>query len=343
MVFFVKIFNNQWVVIFLALFVGAIIGFLVIQPLLKKLENKAIKHKKFYIVHSFSTLSKMSPIFGAVLLLNLLYFIPFTVELKGSFQTTLRILNTIIITFLFAEILVFIYEKYSNRKVEHKASTLFHIIIRILVYSAGILVVSHFLEYDITTMLTALGVGGLAIALALQNILSNLFSGMQIIVSKQLKTGDYIKIEEGVEGYVLDINWMNTSLRTRFKNIIIVPNSKVSSTVTTNYSTFQKNLYFQVMVGVHYDSNLEFVEEVTLEVAKEVLSQYSKIPKSFTPRVRFYEFAASSINFKVWLVSDSYENQFLIRHHFIKTLQLRYNKEGIIIPFPIRTLYMQKD
>ncbi len=263
--------------------------------------------------------------------------------MKKELLINLRILDAIFITFLFAEILVFIYEKYSNRKVDNKVSSLFHIIIRLLVYSAGILVISSILDYDIKAMLTALGVGGLAIALALQDTLSNLFSGMQILASKQLKPGDYVKVEKGVEGYVLDINWRNTTLKTLFQNIIIVPNSKISSSITTNYSAGHNDLYFQVDVGVHYNSDLEFVEKVTLEVVEEVLSQYPRIPKKFVPRVRFYEFADSSVKFKIWLAADFYEKKFLIRHHFIKTLQARYKKEGIVIPFPIRTLYMQKE
>ncbi len=338
-----KTFNNQWFGIIIALITGVAIGILVIRPIFKVLKRKAIKQERTYVAHFFNTLSKISFVLGAILLLNLLYFSPFYTSLKGNFQTILKVLDAIFFTFLFAEILVFIYEKYSNRNIDNKVSSLFNIIIRLLVYSAGIIAISGILNYDIKAMLTALGVGGLAIALALQDTLSNLFAGMQILASKQLKTGDYVKIEDSVEGYVVDINWRNTTLKTLLENIIIVPNSKISSTITTNYFSFQKNLYFHVFVGVHYDSDLEFVEKVTLEVAQQVLSQYPNVPKNFKPRVRFYEFADSSINLKVWMATDLYENQFLIRHHFIKALQARYNKEGIVIPFPIRTLYMQKE
>ncbi len=338
-----KIIDSEWFVMSVTILIGLTIGFLVIRPILKIIKKKAVKRELPYLVHFLNTLSKISVVFGAVLLLNLLGFYPFDLSLKESFQTTLKILNALIVTFLFAEILVFIYDKYSNKKMDNKASSLFHIIIRVLVYFAGGIAISSILNYDIKAMLTAMGVGGLAIALALQETLSNLFAGMQILASKQLKPGDYVKIEDAVEGYVLDINWRNTTLRTLFENVIIVPNSKISKTITTNYFTLQKNLYFQVPVGVHYHSNLEHVEKVTLEVAQEVLSQYPDVPKNFTPRVRFYEFADSSINFKVWMATDLYENQFLIRHHFIKSLQARYNKEGIVIPFPIRTLYIEKE
>lgn len=338
-----NILQNKWFTIAITLIIGATIGLLIIRPILKRFERRAIKKNLPYLTSLLNTLGKISAIFGAVLLLNFLDFYPVDLNLKSSFQTTLKVLNAIIITFLIGEILIFIYDKYSNRKADNEVSSLFHVIIRLLVYFAGIITISSILNYDIKAMLTALGVGGLAVALALQDTLGNLFAGMQILASKQLKPGDYIKIEENTEGYVLDINWRNTTIKTLLENIIIVPNSKISTSITTNYFTLQKNLYFQVPVGVHYDSDLEYVEKVTLEVAQEVLSQYPDVPKDFSPRVRFYEFADSSINFKVWMATDLYENQFLIRHHFIKSLQARYNKEGIIIPFPIRTLYMQKE
>lgn len=337
-----NILKNKWFAITITLIIGITIGLLLIRPLLKIIEKKAVKKKLLYWARLFNTINKVSFIFGAVLLLNFLEFYPFfDLSIQGTFKNILKILNAIIITFLVAEILVFIYDKYSNKRSENKASTLFHIIIRILVYFAGIITISSILNYDIKALLTALGVGGLAVALALQDTLGNLFAGMQILASKQLKPGDYIKVEDSVEGYVLDINWRNTTIKTLLENIIIIPNSKISTTITTNYFTLQKNLYFKINVGVHYDSDLEFVEKVTLEVAKEVLSQYPNVPKDFTPRVRFFEFADSSINFKVWMATDLYENKFVIQHHFIKSLQARFNKEGIIIPFPIRTVHIQ--
>ncbi len=334
--------SAKWFAISITLLIGIAIGLIVIKPLLRKLAKAAKKKELHYLFQFLNTLKKISTVLGAVLLLNFIGFYPLEIELKGTYDKVLGTLDTVIICFLFGEFFVFIYDKYSNQNSDNKVSSIFHMIIRLLVYSVGIFVISGILEYDIKTLLAALGVGGLAVALALQDTLGNMFAGMQMLVSKQLKPGDYIKMENDVEGYVLDINWRNTTIRTLSENIVIVPNTKISSTVTTNYFTIQKNMYFQIAVGVHYDSDLEKVEKVTLEVAEEVLSQYPHIPNYFKPRVRFYEFADSSINFKVWLAADLYENQNLIRHHFIKALQARYNKEGINIPFPIRTLYMEK-
>lgn len=338
--------QKEWLSVTTTLLMGIVLGFLIINPILRWFEKKMAKENRLYWSQFLKMLMKISPVFSAILLLNLLYFfnvITINPQLKSTFNTIVKIFNSIVFIYLSAEILVLIYDKYSNRKADSKASSLFHIVIRILIYTSGVFVISNILNYDIKALLTAMGVGGLAIALALQDTLGNLFSGMQILASKQLKPGDYIKIEDKVEGYVLDVNWRNTTIKTLLENVIIVPNSKISSTITTNYFTLQKNLYFQIPIGVHYDSDLEQVEKITLAVAQEVLSQYPNVPKDFEPRVRFYEFADSSINFKVWMATDLYENQYVIKHHFIKSLHEKYNQEDIVIPFPIRTLYLQKE
>ncbi len=336
-----EIISNFWIGLIVILIVGIIIGKLIIKPLLKKKEKKARAKKRWYSAHLFFTLSRVSYILGIIVLINIIYFLPFKSEIAQKYTIILRLLNTIVLTFIFGEIFVFIYEKKSNKKIDTKVSSLFHILIRLFVYSAGVFVISSILKYDIKAMLTALGVGGLAIALALQDTLSNLFAGMQILASKQLRPGDYIQLENSVEGYVVDINWRNTSLKTLLGNIIIVPNSKISQAITINYSALQKYLYFQISVGVHYNSDLDFVEKITLEVADEILKQYSNVPNDFKPRVRFYEFADSSVNFKVWLATDLYEKKALICHEFVKALHIRYKEENIEIPFPIRTVHIK--
>lgn len=336
------ILQNRWVVIPLIIITGIIIGALIVRPILGKFEKIAQNRKMFYFAKLLNIIKKTSLVIGVVILLNIAPHFFLDIDDESKFNTWIRALDTVILTFIIAEVLVFVYDKYSDTHDENKVSSLFHIVIRILTYIAGIFFISNIFDYDIKALLTAMGVGGLAIALALQDTLSNLFAGMHILASKQLKPGDYIKIEDNVNGYVLDINWRNTIIKTLLENVIIVPNSKISSSITTNYFSLQKNLYFQMTIGVHYDSDLELVERVTLEVAEQVLSQFPDVPKGFQPKVRFFEFADSSINFKVWLATDMYENQFTIRHHFVKALSKRYNEEGIIIPFPIRTLHIEK-
>lgn len=222
------------------------------------------------------------------------------------------------------------------------STSLFANITRIIVFLIGLLVIIQFLGVPITPMLTAFGLGGLAVALALEDTLSNMFSGINILSSGEIEIGDYIKLESGEEGYVKDITWRNTTIKPLSNNIILVPNSKMASSIITNYHQEHKELLVMVPLGVAYDSDLEKVEKITIEVANEVMLELDSAEPEFEPYIRFFQFDDSSINFNVFLSAKEFIEQYRLKHVFIKRLHQRYKQEGIVIPFPIRTLYMKK-
>jgi small-conductance mechanosensitive channel len=221
------------------------------------------------------------------------------------------------------------------------STSIFTNIAKLTVFTIGILIILQSLGISITPILTALGVGGLAVALALQDTLSNLFAGLHIIVSKQVKPGDYVKLDTGEEGYVTDITWRNTTIRALPNNIIVVPNSKLASVIITNYYLPEQEMAVLVQVGVSYDSDLEKVERVTIDVAKEVMREVQGGVPGFDPFIRYHTFSDFSINFTVILRAKEFVDQYLIKHEFVKRLHRRYNEEGIEIPFPIRTIHMK--
>ncbi len=221
------------------------------------------------------------------------------------------------------------------------SASLFTNLTRGIIFAIGILIIMQSLGISITPLLTALGVGGLAVALALQPTLSNLFAGIQIIISKQLEPGDYVELDSGEKGYVVDISWRNTSIREISNNIIVVPNSKLANAIITNYNRPQKKMSVIIQVGVSYDSDLAKVEHVTIDVAKKVVKEVQGGEPGFEPVIRYHTFGDSSINFSVILRVREFVDQYLVRHEFIKALHKRYDDEGIEIPFPIRTLHMK--
>jgi small-conductance mechanosensitive channel len=334
-----NIYTNPYFIILIASALGLLFGHYLLRILFQKLRDSSKRKKHKYSTILIDSISKISLIIGSIIFLNLTALLPFEIRFGDWFSKFKISLNVLAFTFILGELLVFIYDSYTKSK-SGKATSLYHIIIRILTYIAGVIILSNLIDIEIAPILTALGVGGLAVALALQDTLSNLFAGLHILAAKQLKPGDYIKLDSGDEGYVLDINWRNTEIKTLLENVIIVPNSKISSSISTNYFTLQKNMYFQVTVGVHYDSDLDLVEKVTLNTAIELMKDYAPHLNTFEPKVRFFEFADSSINMKVWLATDLYENQFIMRHEFVKRLHKHFNKHGIVIPFPIRTLHL---
>jgi small-conductance mechanosensitive channel len=214
-------------------------------------------------------------------------------------------------------------------------------ITRVFVLIIGILIILHSLGISIAPILAGLGIGGLAVALALQDTLSNLFAGLQIIVSRQLKPGDYVKLSTGEDGYVVDITWRNTTIREFSNNLIIIPNSKLAQTIVKNYYLPEKGLVVLVEVGVSYESDLEKVEKIVFDVAREVLKEVPGGVKDFEPFVRYNKFGEFSINLSVFLRAEEFANQFLIKHEFIKRLHRRFKQENIKFPYPVRTVYLE--
>jgi small-conductance mechanosensitive channel len=223
------------------------------------------------------------------------------------------------------------------------ATSLIENVIKVVIYTIGILIILQLLGISITPILTTLGVGGLAVALALQSTLSNFFAGLQILASKQIRPGDYIKLDSGEEGYVVDITWRNIIILTLQNNIIFIPNSKIINSSITNFSMPDKELAVPVNVGISYQSDLKKVEQITKEVVKEVMKEVDGGVPEFEPLIRFHTFGDFSINFTVILRAKEFNYRSILIHEFIKRLHERYKKEGIEIPFPIRTVYLKSE
>ena len=118
----------------------------------------------------------------------------------------------------------------------------------------ALMVLLNLLGIPIAPILTALGVGGLAVALALQDTLSNLFAGFYVAIARQVRLNDYIKLNTNEEGYVTDITWRSTTIRTLNNNLIIIPNAKLAQAIVTNYYLPEKRLSISVQVSVSYST-----------------------------------------------------------------------------------------
>ncbi len=216
-------------------------------------------------------------------------------------------------------------------------------LIRSFVIGLGVLAFLDLIGVSITPVLASLGIGSLAVALALQETLSNFFAGLYVAVDKPVNVGDFVKLETGDEGTVIDIGWRNTRIRTLPNNIVIIPNTKLIGGVITNYSLIDKEMAVLVEVGVHYDSDLKKVERVTVEVAREILKKVHGAVPTFEPLVRFHTFSETRINFTAVLRAKEFVDGHLVKHEFIKALQDRYRAEGITIPFPARPVEISKE
>ncbi len=213
----------------------------------------------------------------------------------------------------------------------------------IIVCTIGILVVLDFLKIQISPIIAGLGLGGLAVALALQPTLGNFFASTQIISDRVVRVGDYIELEDpNIRGYVTDVGWRSTRIRTPFNNMIIIPNSRLAESIITNFFGPTMDMVVQVDCGVTYSADLQKVERVSLEVAKEIVEEMDEAVKDFEPLFRFEEFGDSNINFWIWVTARDRMATFKVKSELIKRLKARLDDEGIMINYPARLLTFEK-
>ncbi|WP_030987165.1 mechanosensitive ion channel family protein [Streptomyces sp. NRRL S-1813] len=269
--------------------------------------------------------------------------LPLTETVGHTVNRTLTVLLILVVTLTAARVITRLVKTLAqSRSGVAGSATIFANITRIVVLAMGFLVVLQTLGISIAPLLTALGVGGLAVALALQDTLANLFAGVHILASKTVQPGDYIRLSSGEEGYVVDVNWRNTVVRQLSNNLVIISNRQLADTNMTNFSRPEQKLTILVQVGVGYDSDLEHVERVTTEVVESVMTDVNGGDPDHEPAVRFHTFGDSRISFTVILGVGEFSDQYRIKHEFIKRLHQRYRAEGIRIPSPARTVALQK-
>jgi small-conductance mechanosensitive channel len=215
-------------------------------------------------------------------------------------------------------------------------------IIKFSVIFVGLILILNQAGIKLTPILTALGIGSLAVALALQDTLANFFAGINILLSKQISRGDYIKLDSGQEGTIIEVNWRITLMKTISNTVISVPNSKLSSAIVTSFQFRKAEVSASVNCGVAYGSDLECVEKIAILAAQEIIYKCEDSVKTYTPIVHFIGFEDSSINFTlIFRVKDVYVRNF-IQSEVLKNLYKKLNEEKIEIPFPQRVVTLNK-
>lgn len=339
--------NNylKWIIPIACILIGFVAGIIVDKFVFKKLNNLANRrlYKKEIIFLSLQGIPKfwffVAGFYGAVIILQLDKVISET--LASNLQKVLSAIFLYTVVIVLAR-LVASFVTLISQTIEGLSTSLISNLARIIVFVFGILMILETLGFSITPIIATLGIGGLAMALAFQETLSNLFSGLYLLISKQVRPGDYVKLETGQEGYVTDITWRNTVIKEIPHNEIIIPNTKLASAIFTNYHLPAKEITVTVDVSVSYDSDLEKVERVTIEVAKQVMQEMEIYIVDFEPFILYQKFGEFSVDLKAFMRVGEFLEQREIKHKFIKRLHRRYKEEGIKIPFPVREIYTKE-
>ena len=194
------------------------------------------------------------------------------------------------------------------------------------------------LGINVTPLIAGLGIGGLAVALALQPTLSNLFAGTYLVSEGVVSVGDYVEMENGVSGYVVDVSWRSTRLRTWTNNLVIIPNSRFAESIITNYNQPDEPVNVFLPCGVAYESDLERVEAVSHEVMDEVLRDHPGAVLDYGAYFGYDSFGESNIEFWLFVQARGRLTSFEVRSELVKQLHARLAAEGITINYPVRTL-----
>jgi small-conductance mechanosensitive channel len=210
--------------------------------------------------------------------------------------------------------------------------------VRGTIWLIGLLVLLDAVGVQITPLLTALGVGGLAVALALQDTLSNLFAGVHLLADKPIRVGDYVRIADTIEGHVVDVGWRSTRVRTLQHNIVVVPNKRVAESIVTNYDMPERRMGMLLPVSVAYASDPDRVEQVLVDEAHKASGEVAGLLPEPAPQARLVGFGAYSLDFTLVCQVASFVDQYFVQHELRKRILRRFREEGIDIPYPVRTI-----
>jgi small-conductance mechanosensitive channel len=259
-------------------------------------------------------------------------------------ETALAILWIISLTLMMSRLAGNLVRFYGSRFVSDlPVTSLSKNVLQISVVLLGVLTILHTLNISITPVLTALGVGGLAVALALQDTLSNLFGGFYVTVAGQVRPGDYIRLNTGEEGYITDISWRSTSIRGPTNNLIIVPNATMAKANITNFNLPEKRMSLSIQVGVDYSCDPDRVEALLLDIARKAAEDMPGMLCDPAPGVLFAPgFGDSALQFTLSCNVSEFSQQFRVQHELRKRILRRFREEKIDMPFPTRTIYLKQ-
>lgn len=214
--------------------------------------------------------------------------------------------------------------------------------IKIAVVPVVVVCALQVLEVPVTSFVAALGLGSLAVALALKDTLANMFAGIQLVLDQPIRAGDFVEVDQKVRGVVHEIGLRSTKIRTLENNMIIVPNNTLAQTIVINNDAFDRAYSHRFFVGVSYSSDTRHVQRVL----QDVLDTCGREVEGVLPgphAVRFVEFGDSALVFRLEVRLEQYPGRrgpLSEMHHRIHE---RLREEGVEIPFPMRTVVIRHE
>ena len=271
-------------------------------------------------------------------------------SLEDILTTAIFVLVTILSVYATASLISRLFNWYmatiasrTQSKLDDQLFPLFRRVAVVLVYGIGGLLILDQLNININPLIAGLGLGGLAVALAIQPTLSNLFAGTSVMTEGVISTGDFIELENGMSGYVMDVGWRSTRIRTFQNNLVVIPNSRFAETIITNYQLPAPSVNVIVNCGVSYDSDLYQVEKICNQVMTKVLETSPSANKEYGGYFGYDKFGDSNVDFWIFAQATDRAASFQLKNTLMQSLHEEFNKSGIVINYPVRTLQLPQE
>ncbi|MDP2841154.1 MAG: mechanosensitive ion channel [Candidatus Methanoperedens sp.] len=327
-----------------SLIAAAVIN-LILKILLKKAEKTGTKLDDI-ILHAMG-----KPLYIMVLVAGLYYAVhetPYLGEMMNSFDGDYRyrhFLLTLFGTWVAASLVKRIIREYgyelaarTKGEMDDRLVALADMSGTYIIWMLGLMIAFSGVGVEIGPVIATMGIAGLALALAAQNLLSNVFGGMTITIDQLYKVGDRIEFG-GVYGDVYEIKPRYTKIKTLDNMIITIPNSKVINDNIVNYAAPDTTVRVKIPIGVAYGTDPEKVDKIMLEIADNT-PNVLKMPK---PLLRFTQYAESSQNFELLVWIDHYDDRHRVLDRIFRDMFKRFKEEGIEIPFNQMDVHLKKD
>lgn len=209
---------------------------------------------------------------------------------------------------------------------------------KIVILVATVMAVLSLWKINITPIIASAGIAGAAVAFAAKDTIANFFGGISVFVDKPFQIGDYVVLDKGERGEVVNIGVRSTRIKTRDDILITVPNSIMANTKIINESAPIPNFRIRIPVSVAYGSDIDLVQKILLDIAKE----NDHVITDPLPRVRFRQFGDSSLNFELLCWTKEPSLRGLTTHELNCSIYKKFNEKNITIPFPQRDVHISQ-
>lgn len=266
-----------------------------------------------------------------------------TLSISSSFIYSGIVIAMAIIAYVVLDVLImYVWNRFSNKTnsaIYNSLTSLIHGVLSISLIILAALYILDLWGIEIGPLLAGLGIAGLAVALALQPTLANIFSGASMILDKSIRLGDWIVLEDGTWGVIEKISLRSTKIKSFDNELLVIPNSKLADSRIHNVALPEPKSRVVIPFSVAYGSDIEKVRKL---VSKEI-NKIGHLVNDPEPTVKFLEMGESSLNFKAFFYVDSYENRYGAIDEANTRIYNALNKAGISIPFPQMDVHLKKD